>query len=133
MATKKSHSTFPIQLPKRLEAMRHDVEKAARRVWHDATELLPAGPRKRVREFAENMERTRTRLQRRVERTRADAEARGERLVETVTHRAEKALNPIVHRLDVASRSEVERLKKRVAVLERRRERPSTSAPEVAA
>lgn len=122
MTAKRAQKGVLARLPKRLETARHDAEKAARRMWNEAVDLLPAAPRKAMRRFTHEFERTTTGLRRRVERARVDVEKRAERLVKAATQRAEKALTPMVHRLDVASRSDVDRLRKRVTALERRLE-----------
>ena len=128
MATKRTQKGLLAQLPKRVTAARHDVEKVTRKAFERAMEWLPAAPRKQVRELTHRIEKAGTELQRRVERTRHEAEKRGERLVATVTDRAEKALSPLVRRFDVASRAEVDRLRKRVAALEKRTEQPMKRA-----
>ncbi|MBI1815066.1 MAG: hypothetical protein HYR72_08820 [Deltaproteobacteria bacterium] len=127
--TKKTPKSGLPGLPKQLATVRHDVEKAARRAWDQAVELLPAAPRKAMRNFTHEFERAANDLRKRVDRTRAEVEKRGEQLVATATERAEKALNPMVRRLDVASRTEVDKLRKRVAQLERRVTTPSHSSP----
>jgi len=120
MTAKRTRKGVLARLPKQLETARHDAEKAARRMWNEAVDLLPAAPRKAVRRFTHELEKTTKDLRRRVERARADVEKRGERLVKVATKQAEKAFTPVVHRLDVASRSDVDRLRKRVTALERR-------------
>jgi polyhydroxyalkanoate synthesis regulator phasin len=129
MATKKTDKGALAALPKQLRTVRHDIERAARRAWKEAVDALPAAPRKAVRNLVQEFERATAQVRKRVKKTRADVEARGERLVDTVTERAEKVLNPMVRRLDVASRSDVDRLRKRIAALEKRIEAPAHAAP----
>jgi F0F1-type ATP synthase membrane subunit b/b' len=131
MAGKKTSKGLLARLPKRMEAVGRDVEKATRKAWEEVVEWLPPVPRKRVREFSHELERARTKLERRMERTRTEIEGRRDRLVTNLSHRAEKALAPIVHRLDIATRADVDRLRKRVAALEKRAER--LAPPAVAA
>ncbi|MBI4514909.1 MAG: hypothetical protein HY699_03715 [Deltaproteobacteria bacterium] len=128
MTAKKPEKGMLARLPKRIESARHDVEKLARRVWTDAVEMLPAAPRKAVRKLTHEVERVATDVRKRAEKARARVEARGERIVSGAAHRAEKALAPVVNRLDVASRSELDRLRKRVAALERRVTKPAHPA-----
>ncbi len=120
MTAKRARKGVLARLPKRLETVRLDAEKSARRMWKETVDLLPPAPRKAVRRFTHEIERTTEDVRRRVNRARADLEKRGERLLKTATNRAEKAVAPIVHRLDLASRSDVDRLRKRVVALERR-------------
>ena len=120
MTAKRTQKGLLAELPKRAKGLRHEVEKATRRAFERAIELLPPAPRKQVRELTHRMEKAGTELQRRVERTRHDVEKRGERRVAVVTERAEKAFTPVVRRFDIASRAEVDRLRKRIAALEKR-------------
>lgn len=118
-------------LPKQLRQARTRTEKLVNRTWKQALDLLPAGPRKRVKSAVARVDKAATNLQKRVdkattrfqkrsERALKNARKRGESLVDRVETRAVEAVKPIVSRLDIASRHDVERLSRRVAQLERR-------------
>jgi polyhydroxyalkanoate synthesis regulator phasin len=107
-------------LPKQLRQARARTEKLVNKTWKQALELLPAGPRKRVKTAAARVEKRATDLQKRGEWTLKNARKQGENLVSRVETRAVEAMKPIVRRLDIASRNDIERLSRRVAQLERR-------------
>jgi hypothetical protein len=107
-------------LPKQLRQARARTEKLVNKTWKQALELLPAGPRKRVKTAAARVEKRATDLQKRGERVLKNARRQGENLVSRVETRAVEAMKPIVRRLDIASRNDIERLSRRVAQLERR-------------
>jgi polyhydroxyalkanoate synthesis regulator phasin len=107
-------------LPKQLRQARTRTEKLVNRTWKQALELLPAGPRKRVKTAAARVEKRATDLQKRGEWTLKNARKQGENLVSRVETRAVEAMKPIVRRLDIASHNDIERLSRRVAQLERR-------------
>jgi hypothetical protein len=118
-------------LPKQLRQARTRTEKLVNRTWKQALDLLPTGPRKRVKtavarvdKAAANLQRrvdkAATNLQKRSERALKNARKRSENLVDRVETRAVEVAKPIVKRLDIASRHDVERLSRRVAQLERR-------------
>jgi len=107
-------------LPKQLRQARTRTEKLVNRTWKQALGLLPAGPRKQVRNAAARFEKTATNLQKRGDRAVKNARKRGGDLVNRVETRVVEAIKPVVHRLDIATRNDVERLNRRVAQLERR-------------
>jgi hypothetical protein len=136
-------------LPKRLERVQAEAEKAVTRGVKATLELLPPGTRKTVRELGEQLEdaaselRTRGRkvvrvmekrggaLAGRVEHRVAQLEKRGAKVLKTAEREGSRFLDAlevgatrVVRRLtstlDIASASDVERLGKRLAVLERK-------------
>jgi len=142
-------TTRRVGVTTRLNRIQSEAERAISRGYRATLELLPAGPRKAVKEFtsqleatAENLskrgqralnavERQRKTLRRRVDQAVRAVERRGERalatveaqrtkLVATVERRAVQAVKPLARRLDLATGSDVERLGKRLAHLERR-------------
>lgn len=136
-------------LLKRLEQVQADAQHVIGRGYEATLELLPPRPRKAVKELASQIETTTEDLTargrqalkamekrgqalqgrvesrvkafaRRGERTRAAVERRGTKLVATVEQRVARVLKPLARRLDIATASELERLSKRLAQLERK-------------
>jgi hypothetical protein len=134
-------------LPKQVK--RAQAEKAISRGYKATLELLPAGPRKVVKELANQLETTaeeltargqkvlkladkrRKALVERVERAARTFERRGERALNTIESRGNKlvarvertaadVVRPLARRLDIAALSEVEQLSKRLTLLERK-------------
>jgi exonuclease VII large subunit len=108
------------QTEKQLRQARTRTEKLATKTWKQALDLLPTGPRNRVKSTVANVEKTAANLQKRSERVLKNARKRGENLVNRIESAAVEAVKPIVSRLDIASRNDVERLSRRVAQIERR-------------
>lgn len=136
-------------LPKRIQRVQAQAEKAISRSYKAALELLPAGPRKVVKDVASQLEATAEQLtergekalktaekqrkallsrvekaakafERRSGRALTTVETRGAKLVETFQQAAADVVRPIVRRLDIATLSEVEQLGKRLSQVERR-------------
>lgn len=136
-------------LPKQVKRVQAEAEKAISRGYKATLELLPAGPRKVVKELATQLETTTEDLtargqkvlkladkrrkalvgrvenaarvfERRSERALARIESRGSKLVARVERTAADVLRPLARRLDLAARSEVEELSKRLAHVERK-------------
>jgi len=141
--------TRRVTMPKRLERVQAEAKRAIGRGYKATLEFLPAGPRKAVKELASQLEaaagdltkrgekalkvveKRRTALLGRVEKAVRSFERRGERALATVEtqsskfaatveHRAVQVVKPLVRRLDIAAASEVEKLSKRLAHLERK-------------
>jgi hypothetical protein len=106
--------------PKRVQKARVRAEKLIGSALKQAVEALPSRPKKAFKDVTAQIEKATTDLQKRQTRALKEVTARGERLVATVEKRAVAVVKPLVARLDVASRSDVERLSKRVSLLERR-------------
>src|SRR5262249_50563021 len=126
MATKKTVSA-KTGLPRRLADFQRTVEKQLRQNFERATDMLPPAPRKAVKRFTTNAERASAEFRKRGEKFFTDARKRAERLTAAVQKRIEAVFAPWPTRLDVASRSEVERLRKRLHELERRIESAPTA------
>jgi hypothetical protein len=137
-------------LPKRLERAQAQAERAINRGYSATLDLLPAAPRKAVKELAHQLESTAEALTKRGQRVFKSVERRGRELVSrveravraverrreravarvetqraklasTVEHGAARIVRPLVRRLEIATLPDVERLSRRVAQLERRR------------
>lgn len=116
-------------LPKRAERLRSQAEKAVERSWDRALEVLPASQKKAVKELPKRVEKLARDLERRRDQTLKRVEARRKRLVSDFENRAFNTLKPFVQRLDVATRSDVERLSRRIGQLERKLQRRVTQRP----
>jgi polyhydroxyalkanoate synthesis regulator phasin len=119
-------------LPHRIAELQRTVEKQVRKRLDQATDLLPAAPRKAMKRLTADVDRARHDLRKRGDKLVADARKRAERLGADLQKRIEDVVTPLTHRLDVASRADVDRLRKRLHELERRIEshgqHPSTTA-----
>ena len=118
--TAKKPENWRKALPRRINELQRRVEKRVRQGWDEAIELLPPAPRKAAQRLTANVERARHDLRKQADQLVADARKRAERLSGEVQKRVEDVVAPLTSRLDVASRTEVERLRKRVHELERR-------------
>jgi BMFP domain-containing protein YqiC len=107
-------------VPKRLSELQRTVEKQLRENLDRATELLPPAPRKAVKRLTANADRMRQDLLKRGDKLVTEARKRAERVSADVQKRFEDVVAPLTNRLDVASRTEVERLRKRLHEVERR-------------
>jgi len=136
-------------LPKRAERAQAEAQKALTRGYKATLGLLPPGPRKTVTELAEQIEDAATDLGTRgrkaltlVDKRRKALTARVEKAVTALDRRRARVLKaaekqrqtllsavakntvglvkPLVRRLDIASASELDRLGKRLTVLERK-------------
>lgn len=137
------------ELPKRLERVQNEAEKAVNRGVKATMQRLPAGARKAVREIgaqvdgaatdlrkrgrsvlrvidrrreavADQVEETVNRFEKRAERTLHRVERESGKWLEAFETGARRALHDLLARLDVASNRDVERLARRVAMLERK-------------
>ena len=108
------------ELPKRVQKVRARAEKVFESAWKQALEVMPVSSRKTVKDVTAKIERRAADFQRRGERALKEISARRDRFVATVEKRAVEVVKPLVVRLDVASRSDVERLSRRIGQLERR-------------
>jgi len=121
MATKKTQDWSKV-LPRRLTELQRAAEKQVRKGVDQAIELLPPAPRKSVKQFQANVERARHDFRKRSEKLVAEVRKRTEHLAANVQKRIEDAVTPLTKGLDVASRTEVDRLRRRLEHLERRLE-----------
>jgi polyhydroxyalkanoate synthesis regulator phasin len=107
-------------LPKRARKFRTRVEKEVNKRFDRAIEMLPVQQRRAVKRFTADVERFGTRLQKRGDKLVATVRKRYEEATHDLEKRVEHAVKPWTHRLDLATRTDVERLRKRVEHLERR-------------
>jgi vacuolar-type H+-ATPase subunit H len=127
MAAKKPE-TWRKALPRRVNELQRTAEKQVRKTMNRAMELLPPAPRKAVKQMTARFERARHDLSKRGDKVVADVRKRAESLRVDVRKRIEKAVTPMTRQLDLASRTEVDRLNRRVHALERRLEHSSAAA-----
>lgn len=118
---------------KTLVRLRKRGEKAVESGWEAALDSVPPPARRAVRDARGTLRRLTAELERRRARALKIVEKRGENLVEQFEKRAADVMKPVVHRLNVASKSDIERLSRRIAKLERRRERVVRRAGHAAA
>jgi len=146
MAKKKKVEGWAGILP-RLTELQANVEKRVREGLDQVTDLLPAESRKTVKRMTAEVDRMRNdlrkrglNLRKRGDKMFADTRKRGDKVVTDTRKRAERftaelqkraegAITPLTRGLDLASRSEVERLRKRLDHLEKRIEVRTEHAP----
>jgi polyhydroxyalkanoate synthesis regulator phasin len=136
MTTRKAKT--PMTLPERIE----ELQAAATGQLHEAIDFLGTEPRKVAGDLRAGLERTgrklsqraekaakslradvdkrRRDLTKRAEHVARDARKRAEAVVGDVRRQVESAVAPMTKRFDIASRSEVDRLRKRLDQLEKR-------------
>lgn len=141
MATKKAKAkSVGRTLPKRLGELRKTAEKEVRKGWERTLGMLPPAQRKSVKRFTSDLEKTQRDLvkrgekvvkdlRKRTDRMSADVEKavkdlrkRTDRIGSDVEKRIGDALAPLAKRveksLDMATRSDIDRLRKRIDHLE---------------
>ena len=129
MSTKKS--TKEVNVMARLEALQESIEKQVRENWERTVEFLPESPRKTVQQLTSDAEKAIANLRKRRENTlkdvrnrvvgiSSDLRKRADGISKEVQKQIEGFLSPVTDRFDLASRSDVDRLRKRVAQLERK-------------
>ncbi len=122
MATKakKTPMTIGLNLREAQDQAATLLRKARKQVDH----YLPEVPRKRLAQFEARFERATKDLEKASERAVKQARTRVEEFVEDLIDGVEKtavsAVKPIVDRLDLASKSDIDRLRKRITDLEKR-------------
>ena len=121
-AKKKKVTGWRQALPRQLSELEVTVEKRVRKGLDQVTEMLPPAPRKAVKRLTADVERMRHDLRKRGDKMLADTRKRTERFAAEVQKRVEGAITPLTRNLDVASRTEVDRLRKRLDQLEHRLE-----------
>lgn len=126
MATraKKTPMTVGVNLREAQDQAAALFKKARKQVDH----YLPAAPRKRLAEIEARVERATRDLEKAGERAVKQARTRVESLLGGFERTALGAVKPLVSRLDVASKSDVDRLRKRIAELEKRVTTPGHGA-----
>ena len=103
-----------------LKRVQAEGERVVGRIRKDAGELLSTNRQKAVQDLLKQAQKLRGDLQKRAERAVKDLEERGQRIVALIEKQAEKGVEPIVRGLNLPTRDEVEKLKKRMAQLEKR-------------
>lgn len=114
MTTRKA--AHVMTLPERVE----ELQAAAGRQMHEAIDFLGTEPRRVAKQVRTGLTKRGRKLGRRAEHAVADVRTRAGSLAHDVRVQVEKAVEPLRARLDVATRAEVERLRKRVDVLEKK-------------
>ncbi len=134
MATKsKKAKGWTAVLPKRVADLQGSVEKQVRKGLKQAEGMIPDGPSKALKRITTDVERVRVDVQKRADKVIADLRKRAEKALDSAKKSIEEAVNPLTKGLDLASKSEVDRLRKRLDHLEKRfEEAPSQHTPAVA-
>lgn len=114
MATKKSAPA--ITLPDSLRSL----QDAAVQQIQDLVDRLPESPALAVEELRADLDKTRRDLTKRAEKAVREARVRAEAFAKTIRRQIEVSVAPVTRRFDVATRSDVDRLRKRIDQLERR-------------
>jgi polyhydroxyalkanoate synthesis regulator phasin len=107
-------------LPKQVRKLGDVARKRVRKQWNETIGMLPPVPRKALRRLTASVDRARHDLRKRGNRVVTNARERAGRLTDEAQKRLESAIGPLMNRLDVASRKDMDRLQRRVRLLERR-------------
>jgi len=120
-------------MPEQVAEIEAAVEKRVRKGVEQFAELIPANPRKALRKVTADVKRIRRELEKRGDKLVLDVrksaknlggelQKRAEELGDELQKRVDGVLAPLAKRLDVASRTDVDRLRKRLEHVERRLE-----------
>lgn len=100
------------------------AQERATEIWRQARKqvdrYLPGVSNKQLTQLRTRVQRTTRDLEKARDRALKDARARFESLVDGVEKTAADVMKPFVVRLDIASKSDVDRLRRRIADLEKR-------------
>lgn len=134
MATKRLKSTTPIaRFSTGLGTARKEAIKVLRTARKRVDSLLPVAPRKQLQQLESRVQRVQKDIEKARKRVVRQAETRARRVLDRVGHQAASAARPFVDSLNLASRSEVDRLRKRIHDLEQRVQKTVMSRAEDAA
>jgi len=118
MATKAKRTPMTIGL--NLREAQDQAATLLRKARKQVDDLLPAVPRKRLAQFEARLERATKGLEKARTRAVRDARTRVEAFLGDVEKTAVSAVKPFVARLDLASKTDIDRLRKRITELEKR-------------
>jgi F0F1-type ATP synthase membrane subunit b/b' len=110
------------QVQTTLHRVQKEGERVVDRLRKDAKDLLGKDRKKAVEDLLSQAQKLRNDIQRRAERTLKDIEERGQKIVAAIEKQAEKGLEPLIRSLNLPTRDEVEKLKKRILLVEKRLE-----------
>ena len=105
-----------------LKRVQKEGERVVGRLRKDAGDLLGKDRKKAVQDLLSQAQKLRNDIQKRAERALKEIEERGQKLVAAFEKQAEKGVEPIIRGLNLPTRDEVEKLKKRIALIEKRLE-----------
>jgi poly(hydroxyalkanoate) granule-associated protein len=103
-----------------LKRVQAEGERVVGRIRKDAGELLSKDRQKAVKDLLAQAQKLRGDIQKRAERAVKDLDERRQQIIAAIEKQAEKSVEPIVRSLNIPTRDEVEKLKKRIAHLEKR-------------
>jgi vacuolar-type H+-ATPase subunit H len=118
MATKKKTTVQALQA--RVNQLQKTAEKTIREGVERTVELLPVRPRKAVKGFVADVNKTSTNLRKRADKALRDARKNVERVTSDVQKRVEQAVSPVTSIFEFASRKDIDALRKRIDQIERR-------------
>jgi polyhydroxyalkanoate synthesis regulator phasin len=111
-----------------IQRLQKEGERLLGRVRKEAARLVSKDQRKVIEGLLAHARRLRIDIQKRAEKAIREVETRAEKAYRQFESQAEKRIEPIVRRFDFASRSDVQRIEKRIAALEKRLEQLDTKA-----
>jgi len=123
MATKartKKAQGWTTALPKRVAELQSTVEKQVRKGLKQAEDMLPGDPSKSLKKLGADVDRVRADVQKRADKVIDDLRKRAESAIRSTQKRIEDALSPLAKGLDLASKSDLDRIRKRLDQLEKR-------------
>ncbi len=108
------------QFRSNMEALRHDAEAQLVRKRRRGARQASADPQQVLQRLLRQAQSLRAGIEKRAKRTSRDVGTQGEKLVSSLEKETARWLRPLLKRLDLPSRSEVRRLNKRIAELEKK-------------
>lgn len=118
MATKAKRTPMTIGL--NLREAQDQAATLFRKARKQVDHYLPDVPRKRLAQFEARVERATKDLEKARDRAVKQARTRVGAFIDGVEKSAASAVKPIVERLDLASKTDIDRLRKRITDLEKR-------------
>ena len=119
-AKKEKRAKGVARVTSELRGAQREVEKMLRTVRKRVDSMLPAASRKGLERFEARVEKVQKDLEKARKRAVKEAETRARGVLDSVGHRAATVVKPLVANLDIATKSDVDRLRKRIQDLELR-------------
>jgi len=108
------------QLQSTVQRVQSEGERMVTRLRKEAAALIGQDRRRAVRDLLTQARKLSTDFQKRAERTMKDLEERGQKIRAAIERQAERSVDPLVRGLNLPTRDELDKLKKKVAQIEKR-------------
>ena len=128
MATKTAKKAAPTLVGVNLREAQEQAAKLLKTARKQVDQYLPELPRKQLTQLQARVERATKDFEKARDRAVKQARTRVESFLGDVEKTAAEVVRPLVSRLDIATKSDIDRLRKRVAELEKRSSKHGESA-----